>query len=425
MQMSVSFYEEIGKETEQCMKCGFCAFVCPVYQEERIESGCARGKNEMVKALLSRELEFDRDLVDRLYKCTACMACTESCPTRTPVPRIIVAARAEAARVMGVRFPYGFAYRHFLSNRRFLGYLLGAARHFQSAFMPESNGTIRHLPSFLPGLLKGRRVPAIAPRFLNKMVARVNKPARDSKPLMRIGYFSGCMHQFALPHIGKKAIDLLTRLGIEVIMPAEQGCCGAAAFLGVGDLDSGRRCADANVAAFKDMDYIVTACATCSCTLKEYQRFLSDTPERQESYSSFAGKIKHISQFLTDILELPSSSFEPADEIRGKRLTWHDPCHLSRHLGIKEQPRRILKSVTDGDYVEMPNASRCCGMAGQFNLMYYELSQKIAEKKLESIEASEADIVVTACPGCHFQLTDSIARRNKLQKVMSLMEVLK
>ena len=74
--------EKIKEDAEQCMKCGFCAYVCPVYQEEKIESSVARGKNELVKGLINGELEFSPELADRLYKCTACMACTESCPSK-------------------------------------------------------------------------------------------------------------------------------------------------------------------------------------------------------------------------------------------------------------------------------------------------------------------------------------------------------
>src|SRR5512147_584283 len=92
-------------DTEQCMKCGFCSYVCPVYQEERIEAGVARGKNELIKRLLSGELEINRDLADRLYKCTSCMACTESCPAKAPIPRLIVAARADIVKNIGLRFP--------------------------------------------------------------------------------------------------------------------------------------------------------------------------------------------------------------------------------------------------------------------------------------------------------------------------------
>jgi len=425
--MSSSTFTEIErfeKDTEQCMKCGFCTYVCPVYKEEKIESGVARGKNELVKGLLSGELELNRELADRLYKCTACMACTESCPSKAPIPRIVVAARADIARTMGVRFPYGFAYRSLLTNRKLLGKFLRFSRVIQSAFMPNADGMLRHLPSFMSALTRRQQIPAIAPQFLSRLVGEVSKPSGGKKTTMRVGFFPGCMNEFVLPHIGKKTIDFLTRYGIEVVMPRDQGCCGAAAFLGAGDFETGRNVADVNVAAFSDLDCIVTGCATCACTLREYPHFLADTPERNEAYIKFAAKIKHFSQFLADVLDLPASSYQTASELKGKKLTWHDPCHLNRHLGVKEQPRRILKSLDGVQYREMPNADRCCGMAGQFSLFYYDLSQKIAERKMESIEASDTDIVVTACPGCQFQLAENLARLKKPQKVMSLIEVL-
>ena len=419
--MEISKFE---RDTEQCMKCGFCSYVCPVYQEERIESGVARGKNELVKRLISGELEMNRELADRFYKCTSCMACTESCPAKAPIPRLLVAARADIARTMGMRFPYGLAYRHLLANRKLLGRFLGAASLFQSAFMPKSNGIIRHLPTFMSGLSKGRQIPSIAPKFLRQQAPAVSKPRSGARPVMRVGYFTGCMNEFVLPHLGMKTIDFLVNHGVEVVMPPDQGCCGAAAFLGAGDFETGRRIADSNVMAFAGLDYIVTDCATCACTLREYQRFLSNTPERREAYADFAGRVTHVSQFIVDVLGVQASAVRTPESMKGKKLTWHDPCHLNRHLGAKEQPRRLLKSLEGVKYIEMQSADRCCGMGGQFSLLNYELSQRIGEKKLESIEATEADIVVTACPGCQFQLLDGIVRLNKPQKVMSLMEVL-
>lgn len=423
MNASLIELNKYEKETEQCMKCGFCSYVCPVYQEEKIESGVARGKNELVKRLLSGELEINRELADRFYKCTSCMACTENCPAKAPIPRLLVAARADVARTLGLPFPYKMAYRHLLPNRKLFGRFLGAASLFQSAFMPKSNGIIRHLPNFMSGLSKGRQIPSIASKFLHQQAPAVSKP-KQGKSLMRIGYFSGCMNEFVLPHLGLKTIDFLTRHGIEVVMPREQGCCGAAVFLGGGDFETGRKIADSNVAAFAGLDYIVTDCATCACTLREYQRFLPDTPERTEAYGAFAGKVTHVAQFITDVVGLPASAFQTPAALRGKKITWHDPCHLNRHLGAREQPRRILKSLEDAQFIEMPGADKCCGMGGQFSLMHYELSQKIGEKKIDSIEATEADIVVTACPGCQFQLLDGIVRMKKRQKVMHLMEVL-
>ena len=417
--------EKIQSDTEQCMKCGFCTFVCPVYQEERIESGVARGKNELVKGLLNGDLELNRELADRLYKCTACMACTETCPAKAPIPRIVVAARADAARAIGVRFPYGLAYRNLMTDRRLLGKFLRFGKFFQSTFMPRSEGMVRHLPSFMSALSKRGQIPSIAPKFLSSLVDEVTSPPRGVKKIMRVGYFPGCMNEFVLPDLGIRTIDYLARHGVEVVMPAKQGCCGAAAFLGGGDFETGRKVADLNSAVFSGVDCIVTGCATCACTLKEYPHFLADTPERQAAYAAFAGKVRHVSQFLVDDLDLNASSYELHPALRGKKLTWHDPCHLNRHLGVKEQPRRILKSLEGAHFVEMPNADRCCGMAGQFSLLYYELSRKIAEKKMDSVAATDADIVVTACPGCQFQLAENAARLQRPQKVMNLMDVLK
>jgi glycolate oxidase iron-sulfur subunit len=424
--MKEDLLKETGRfaeETEQCMKCGFCSFVCPVYQEERIESSVARGKNELIKALLAGKLELNSEVADRLYKCAACMACTELCPANAHIPRLVVAARADIARTQGIRFPYGFVYRNLLPNRRLFGHLLKAASFVQAAFMPKSNGIIRHLPQFLDGMSHGRQIPSITTKFLSRQVPTVSRPAGGKKPVLRVGYFSGCMNEYVTPHLGMKTIEFLTRRSVEVVMPRGQGCCGSPVFLGGGDFETGRKIADANVAVFEDFDYIVTDCATCTCGFEEYPRFLADTPERKEAYTRFAGKIRHISQFITDVLEVPASAFRTNPALRGKKITWHDPCHLNRHLGIKQQPRQILQSLEDARFVEMPNADRCCGMAGQFNIMYYDLSQKIAEKKIDSIAASEADIVVTACPGCQFQLLDNLVRLGRPQKVMNLMEV--
>ena len=85
-------------DAEQCMKCGFCSFVCPVYQEERIESSVARGKNELVKAMLAGELELNSEFADRMFKCAACGACTESCPSKAHIPRLVVAANSWMTR---------------------------------------------------------------------------------------------------------------------------------------------------------------------------------------------------------------------------------------------------------------------------------------------------------------------------------------
>ena len=420
-------YDEIKKfegDLEQCMKCGFCTFWCPVYQEEWVESSVARGKNMMIRGLLAGDLEYTKEFAARLNKCTLCMACTANCPAKANIPNIIVAARADTVKARGVKFPYNIVYRCVLPRRTLFGNIVRFASWFQGVFLPRTEGTIRHLAMFLSALGKGRNIPQIAPRFLRQIVPVVNRPPADVETRMKVGYFTGCMTDFVFPELGEHIIDFLTRNGVEVVVPKEQGCCGAPAFLGAGDFDTGRKLADTNIKAFEDVDYIVSDCATCTSSLKDYAKYLADTPERKEAYARFGEKVYDISQFLVDVLKLPASAYRAAPEVKGKKVTWHDPCHLVRHLGIKDQPRQIIKSIPDVEYVEMPNADRCCGMAGTFSVYYYDLSKKIADKKVESIRSTGADIVVSSCPGCEIQLIDSTIRNKLPVKVMHIMELL-
>ena len=411
-------------DLSQCMKCGFCTFWCPVYQEERLEPSVARGKNMMIRGLLAGDLEYTREFADRLNQCTLCMVCTVNCPARANIPNVIVAARADTTKARGLKFPYNIIYRWLLPRRTLFGNVVRFASWFQGIFMPKTEGTIRHLSMFLSALGRGRNIPQIAPRFLRQMVPVVNKPPAGVETKMKVGYFIGCMTDFVFPELGKRVVDFLARNGVEVWVPREQGCCGAPVFLGSGDFGTGRKMADTNVRAFEALDYVVTDCATCASTLKDYAKFLADTPGRREAYTRFGNKVKDVSQFLVDVLKLPPSAYQPSVEAKGKKVTWHDPCHLSRYLGVTSQPRQIIKSIPDVQYVEMAGADRCCGMAGTFGLNYYDLSKQIADRKVAAIKATGADIVVSSCPGCEMQLMDSL-RRNKLPvKVMHLMELI-
>ncbi|MDD5127553.1 MAG: (Fe-S)-binding protein [Dehalococcoidales bacterium] len=408
----------------QCVKCGMCSFWCPVYQEERTEYSLARGKNVIIRGLLSGDLDLTDKVIDRLNKCTLCKTCTMNCSARANIPAAVVAARADKVNAKGVNFPYSIVYGWLLPHRTFMGNLLRFASWFQGIFLPKTEGSIRHLPNFLSALGKGRQIPQIAPKFLRQMVPVVNKPPEGTPTRMRIGYFTGCMTEYVFPELGKHIIDFLTRNGVEVVVPEAQGCCGAPVYLGAGDFNNGRKLADTNTKSFADFDYVITDCASCASAIKDYKKFLADNPQREEAYGKFGDRVKDISEFLVDVLKLPASAYQPAADIKGKKVTWHDPCHLNRYLGVKSQPRQIIKSIPGVEYIEMPNADRCCGMAGTFSIYYYDLSKNIADKKIEGIKATGADIVVTGCPGCEIQLMDNTIRHKMPVKVMHIMELL-
>ncbi len=416
--------EKFKADLDRCTKCGFCMSACPVYREERVESSVARGKIMLVRALLDGSLTLTDEMAQQLNKCTLCLTCSQNCPAGTQVPAVIAAARADKVAKKGVPFPYNFIFRWLLPRRRLFGWVVRFASWFQGIFLPKTQGTVRHLSFFLSALGKGRHIPQIAPKFLRQSVPEVNKPPAGVKVKYTVGYFTGCMTDFVFPELGKKIISFLNKNGVEVVVPRAQGCCGAPVFLGAGDFVAGRRFADTNVKAFNNLEYIVTDCATCASAMKNYVKFLADNEARKKDYQEFAAKIKDITEFLVDVLQLPPSAYHVAAEFRGKTVTWHEPCHLGRYLGVKEPPRKILKSLPDIKYVEMADAAACCGMAGTFSIYFYDLSQKIAARKVDSIAATGADVVVTACPGCEIHLIDSLAQHQKTVQVRHIMELL-
>jgi glycolate oxidase iron-sulfur subunit len=426
MKSDLSFeqIERFKADLEKCTKCGFCMSACPVYREEKVESSVARGKIMLVRAWLSGELTPTDEMAKALNKCTLCMACAQSCPAGTQVPSVVTAARADKIGQKGLTFPYNLVYRWLLPRRRLFGYAVRFASWFQGIFLPRTEGSIRHLSYFLSALGQGRHIPEIAPKFLRQSVPEINPPPDGVPVKFTVGYFTGCMTDFVFPELGQKIIRFLNRNGIKVVMPRGQGCCGAPVFLGAGDFKTGRKMADANVRAFKNLDYIITDCATCASAMKDYVKFLADTDERKQAYTEYAARIKDVTEFLVDIAKLPDSAYRVAPEFKGKTVTWHEPCHLGRYLGVKEQPGKILKALSDIKFVEMADADQCCGMAGTFSIYFYDLSKQIADRKVANIQATGADIVTTDCPGCQIQLIDSLTRHGLPVQVRHIMELL-
>jgi glycolate oxidase iron-sulfur subunit len=318
----------------------------------------------------------------------------------------------------------GFVYRYLIPKRKLFGAVLRVASFFQKILFLKAEGRMRHLPLFLSGMFEGRQVPTIAHKYLRDQVPEVNKATSRGKPKYRVAYFIGCATDFVFPEIGIKLIKYLTKHGVEVIVPKEQGCCGAPIWLGAGDFETGRVMADKNVKIFKDFDYIINNCATGSSAMKDYAKYLADNDERKRDYSDFANKIYDISEFIVDILKLPEDAIGTGGQYSGKSITWHDPCHLRRYQGIYRQPRELLTKMKNIDYREMREPERCCGMAGAFNVYHYDVSKDIADKKAETVRETHADIVATGCPGCMIQLADTLHRNKVNTEVKHIIELL-
>jgi glycolate oxidase iron-sulfur subunit len=412
--------KKVEKYADQCMKCGFCAFYCPVYQVEKTETSLARGKNYLAKMVLKGEQDFSPEMAEIIGKCLLCKRCVANCPSKTEIDRVVIGARAQMVAKKGLGAIKNFAFRKVMANRKSMGRYARLAQRFQW-LLPKSGGKIRHFPDFVRSM--GRRnFPEFAKVFFSEQALPRYAPVNGQKPKMTVGLFVGCATEYWFPDLGLKLVDFLTRHGVEVVIPENQNCCGVAIFTS-GDLETGRLLANRNMKAFEDVDLVVTACGTCSSTLKEYGKYLPDDDGQQKRYEAFGQKIKDSTEFVMDVLKMKPEEFELRPEFEGTSATWHDPCHLVRYQNIKGQPRAILKGLKGLEYIEMANADMCCGMGGTFSVYHYDISKKIADGKMEGIKETNADTVVTACPGCMINLTDNVVRHGMRQKVLHWLEL--
>lgn len=408
---------------KRCLRCGLCTIVCPVHQVEADEYTAARGRNLLANQLNSKR-DIDKEFRKRFDKCLLCGSCLSQCPQQIPVDLLTMGVREEVVKQCGLGLTKSAVFRYAMKDRERFGKILSRACKLQK-YLPAGEGKIRHLPTFLSGFGAGRRIPEIAPVFLRNQVRGISSPPPGVKVERRAGLFIGCAVDYVFPEIGNKMIRFLNRQGIEVVIPKEQGCCSLPV-LGSGDVTTARSMAEKNLEAFHDLDLVITGCATCGSTLKDYGTFFcGEAAEGDEKWNGFAKKVKDFSEFLVHDVHISASTL--ASGRMGKKellVTYHDSCHLGRYQKITEEPRKILSAIPWIRLIEMEGADLCCGMGGSFGLFHYDTSKKIADKKVLAIRKTGVEAVITTCPGCRMQIVDALRRNGMQQQVLHIAELL-
>lgn len=418
--------KELSKNASQCVKCGTCLAHCPIYAETLSEPTTARGKLSLIESLASGNIQFTKELNNLLFSCLLCNTCGENCPNDVKVGEILLEARRELIDHRGLPIAKKFLFRHLLNSIHALPLYLQAGSLIQGLLLkkiPKESGL--QLRFSLPFLDRKRLIPALAKRFFCEYHSPAVKANIEKK---RVGYFVGCATNYLFPHIGEATLRILNKYGVSVSIPSDQKCCGLIAF-GSGDWQSTQKLALSNIKAFEqlNLDTIVTTCASCAATLKTfYPKLFKDADDEiQKMVERFSHKIMDISQFLTQEIGITSKlKKHPLKKGNLLRITYHDPCHLNRTLGITQEPREILKSLSNLEFVEMNDASRCCGMGGTFNITHYDLSMNILKHKLDTLETLGVEMIATGCSGCIFQFMDGINQRGLKTKVVHIVEAL-
>jgi len=404
-------------EAAKCNRCGFCQSACPVYRIMGVETAAARGHHAQARAVIEGRIGLTSDMEAPFSECLLCRACTASCFPEIKTDKVVVAARAAYRRHGHAAAWEDFIFRKLLPDPDRLG------RYVRGAALGRRVGVIRLAKSL--GILgwigkdlghAASLVEEIPTRFLRDRLTTIR--LAPAKPRYRVAYFVSCGYNFALPSVGLASLRVLVAAGCEVTVPRNV-CCGLPAYT-YGDIEAARQMAKINIDALTggDFDALVTDCASCGSFLKEYPS-LCDGGTSGKQAAALSAKVQDINEFLIS-LDLPDQSgYQPS-----AKVTYHEPCHLSRYQKISAPPRQLLKGIAGLEFRELPEADWCCGGAGSYNLTHYDLSMRILDRKMSHIARTGAEILATSCPACHIQLAHGARRHGLPIQVAHITQVL-
>lgn len=421
MKKLAALIKELEDQLVVCMRCGMCQAVCPVFAETGLEADVARGKLALLDGLIQEMFKDPKGVNERMMRCLLCGSCAYNCPSGVKVLDIFLKARAILVGYMGLHPAKRIVFRGMLAHPRLFNSLVKSASRLQGVFVKPADDLLGTSCGrfFFP--LADRHLKTFAPDSFHSSVGRLDTNGPSG---LKVGFFVGCVIDKIYPNVGHAVLTALEHNGVGVLVPGEQGCCGIPA-LSSGDLKTFHKLVRYNLDRFSpgDFDCLVTACATCTSTIKKlWPMFADDLSEVEKSrMKELAEKTMDISQFLVD----RTGVFTAASAYKGGKalISYHDPCHLKKSLGIAAQPRTLLRTNSRYVFKEMSEADRCCGCGGSFNLQYYGISASVGKRKRDSIVESGCSTVATSCPACMLQISDMLSQAGDRIQVKHAIEI--
>ncbi|MGE4519456.1 MAG: (Fe-S)-binding protein [Desulfobacteraceae bacterium] len=415
-----SMLMELDDQMAACMKCGMCQAVCPVFSETMLEADVTRGKITLLEHLGREMIKDPAQVSSKLNRCLLCGSCEANCPSGVKIMDIFMKARVIITSYKGLSPGKKLVFRGLLKHPRLFNLLTEMSAKFQGAVTHIEDQSAHTASCGILSPLIGKRHLTL----LNKRPFRKDYPFLDTErgsSGLKAAFFTGCLADKLYPNIGHAAIKVLKHHGTGIFIPDGQGCCGIPA-LASGDIDTFKDLIRMNIDAFekKDFDYLITPCATCTSVIKKtwLKMLKNDDKALYEKVRSIASITMDISEFLVDKVGIEIKE-KPGIK---KTVTYHDPCHLDKSLGITAQPRKLI-SASSAELKEMNEANRCCGCGGTFNLYHYDISKKIGERKEKNIRFSGADIAATSCPACMMQINDLLSQSGGGIRVCHVIEL--
>ena len=410
MKELIKLMRELEDQVVVCMRCGMCQSVCPLFAETGRESDVARGKLALLDGLMKEMFDNPDGVNERLNKCLLCGSCAANCPSGVHVLEIFIKARAVLAGYMGLSPAKRLILRGMLAHPEIFDRLAEWGAKFQNIFTKPVNEVIGTSCARMISPLIGNRHfrPLAAVPFHQKIPYLNTAPGHSG---IKVAFYVGCLMDKIFPHVAQAVIDVLTYHEIGIFMPEHQGCCGIPA-ISSGDTKTFESLVRHNVEKFEaeSFDYLVTPCATCTSTIKKIWPLMVQDDGRgiAERVRRISEKTLDINQFLVKYAGVKKGTLRNDKNLIS--ITYHDPCHLKKSLGVAAEPRALIQANPNYQFKEMPESDRCCGLGGSFNLYYYELSANIGTRKRDHIASSGCSVVATGCPACMIQLSDMLSK---------------
>jgi glycolate oxidase iron-sulfur subunit len=384
-----------------------------------MEMDSPRGRIYQILHVNEGQMEMGEAFATHIDRCLGCLACETACPSGVQYGRIVERARAQIEQ--GYRRPWlgrtlrRWFYGKIIADYGRLAFMARLMRLYQRSGLQtvlRKSGLLNLVG--VAGL--DRLAPEIDREFFFSEIGKVFPAVGERRG--KVAFVAGCINNVAFSHLNRCTINVLTQNGVEVHVPAGQGCCGAL-HAHAGFRDQSRKLARHNIDVFLTGGYdaIVTNAAGCGSHLKEYDDLLEHDSEYAARAKEFKAKVKDVTEYLAGIgLRPPKKKFTTA-------VAYQDPCHLANAQRIRNQPRELLAAI-GCRLVELPHPDQCCGSAGVYNVTQNELSMKVLEAKMDDIASVSSDMIATANVGCMIQLRAGMKQRGLQQPVKHVVELL-
>jgi glycolate oxidase iron-sulfur subunit len=407
----------------KCLHCGLCLPTCPTYNIDLHEESSPRGRIQLMYAVENKSILLTDKFVNEIYYCLDCQACETACPAGVHYGELVEASRNGIGESKKDPFILNIVKIIFLrgilsspARTKLFGKILFWYEQIGLRNAIEESGILKIISPSLHE--KHRLLPRADRNCFDESVEEII-PVQKGEKRGRVAFLSGCIMNIAFTKIHQDAVRVLNLNGFEIVIPMKQVCCGSLHSHN-GDLKEAKRLAKINIEVFEkhQFDYLVVDSAGCSAFMKEYGKIFADEPDYAERAKSLSSRVKEITEFLSEV------GLSKMPEEYSATVTYHDACHLVHTQKVSRQPRELLQNIPGIKLIELSESSWCCGSAGIYNVVRYEDSMKILDRKMENIKSTGAEIVTTANPGCHLQLEYGIEKKGLKMEVLHPVSIL-